>query len=245
MIVSKPLTVGEQRPISGRPAWTTGNQSVSLLIDDKRYAYSFNVATASKPNPVLEIRQQSAYQVDPIKLRVAGHEDFKVHRIELTANVPKSHELSIGNGQAQALTKNGTLGANGELKFFGKCLDDDGLWHWGDCSKYDGSFTMSVQVTRRYEMDPSGLNRPGYVIRAIMSSGLSPVDADDKVLFFNGPPRAGSKPDTCPCPYRLVINTEGQDEVVQSITMEPMSTGKETASLCIPMPPSKIPETDP
>ncbi len=148
--------------------------------------------------------QQTCYQVEPIKLRIVGHEHFKIHRLELSA------KLDVGHVN------------NGTLTCYGKCINGSGLWHWGDCAQYDGHFSIDVYVHGRYEHDPSGLQRNGYTIGRIEKGALRGVDADEKVLFFNGPPQRGAGPHCNNCPYRLVINTKGQNEIVQAISMEPI-----------------------
>jgi hypothetical protein len=166
------------------------------------------------------IRQQTAYQVDPVKIRVAGREDFKVHRLEVAATVPAYAKPVERRDPARG--EAGPVRANGTITFFGRCTSDEGLWHWGDCRSYAASFSLDVRVGRRYEYDPSGLHRPGYVIVGVKGGNLYDIDADGKVLFFNGPATTTEGPHCGDCPYRLVINAKSQKEVVQAITMEPV-----------------------
>jgi hypothetical protein len=48
------------------------------------------------------------------------------------------------------------------------------------------------------------------------------IDADEKFIFFNGPPTTTVGPHSVDCPYRLVINTKDENELVQAISMEPI-----------------------
>lgn len=168
------------------------------------------------------IAQQTAYQVDPIKIRVIGREDFKVHRLEVVAKVPVSYAKPFQKGDPVPKEAKERRPANGKLTCYGKCVDAAGLSHWGDCARYESSFSIDIWVAPRYECDPSGLDRPGYVIHAVKDSTPSSPDADGKVWFFNGPPRTTKGPHSADCPYRLVINTKDQNEVVQAISMEPI-----------------------
>lgn len=166
---------------------------------------AFGQAPDAQHEAVPTFSQQTCYHVDPIKVRIVGHEDFKIHRMELSAKVV------VGPAN------------NGTLTCYGKCTNGSGLWHWGDCAQYEGQFSIEVYVHARYEHDPSGLQRPGYAIGRREKGALRGVDADDKVLFFNGPPpNAVVGPHCDNCPYRLVINTKSQNELVQAISMEPI-----------------------
>lgn len=113
------------------------------------------------------IAQQTAYQVDPIKIRVVGREDFKVHRLEVVAKVPAFYAKPARKGDPVPKEAKASIEANGKIFFYGKCTNADGLWHWDDCAHYEDSFSMEIRVVRRFEYDPSGLNRPGYVIRGV------------------------------------------------------------------------------
>jgi hypothetical protein len=166
------------------------------------------------------IAQQSAYHVDPIKLRPIGRPDFQVHRIEVTAKVPGYFRKPPRKGDHDPDGK--AIDANGKMTFYGRCTKDEGLWHWGDCARYDGSFSIDIRVNRRFEQDPSGLNRPGYVIRAVRQGALHSIDEDGRFLFFNGPPTTTQGPHSADCPYRLVINAKEQNKLVQTISMEPL-----------------------
>lgn len=199
-----------------------GGDTITLIIDGEEYEYKFRVAGAEKEETLLPIRQQTAFQVDPIKIRVVGKEDFKVHRMEVVAKVPGEYALPFRKDDPVPPEPNGRREPNGKVTFFGKCTADEGLWHWGDCARYEDSFSMDVWIGRRYEEDTSGLNRPGYVIHAVQDGNLSSLDADGKVFFFNGPPRTTQGHHSTDCPYRLVINTKDQNEVVQAISMEPI-----------------------
>lgn len=170
----------------------------------------------------LMIAQQTAYQVDPIKVRLVGREEFKVHRLDVIATVPASYADAFRKGDPIPPEPKGARQPNGKLVCYGKCTDAAGLWHWGDCARHEPAFSVDVWVGRRYEYDPTGLDRPGYVIHAVRDGKLSSLDADGKVLFFNGPPRTGRGTRPADSPYRLVVNTKQQNELLQVLTMEPI-----------------------
>jgi hypothetical protein len=172
----------------------------------------------------LTIAQQTAYQVEPIKIRVVGKEDFRVHRLEVVAKVPSFFAQPFRKGDPIPKDTEVPIEANGKITYYGKCTNAEGLWHWDDCAHYEYSFSLDVRVHRRFEYDPSGLHRPGYVIAGLKAGALVSLDADGKVLFFNGPPTTTQGPHSTDCPYRLVINTKDQNEVVQAISMEPIYT---------------------
>jgi hypothetical protein len=171
----------------------------------------------------LTIEQQTVYQVDPIQIRVKGREAFKVHRIEVVAKVPHfADPFDNGAAAARETKEDLALQPNGKITFFGRCTNNDGRWHWGDCLEYEDSFTMDIRVAGRFETDRSGLGRHGYTIMGVTNGALYRLDADEKFFFFNGPPTTTVGPHSIDCPYRLVINTKHENELVQAISMEPI-----------------------
>jgi hypothetical protein len=48
------------------------------------------------------------------------------------------------------------------------------------------------------------------------------MDTERRVLFLNWPPTTVVGPHPRECPFRIVINNSGQDEVIQVLTLEPL-----------------------
>jgi hypothetical protein len=67
---------------------------------------------------MVRIEQQTAYQVDPIEIRLQGKEGFEIHRLELTATVP-AYSADAGRARDQSVGKQ-PIRPNGKLTLYGR-----------------------------------------------------------------------------------------------------------------------------
>lgn len=148
---------------------------------------------------VIPVRQQTAYQVHPIKLKVPDRKYFAVHRLEIA-------------GEFSGSTR------PGKITFFGRSPH---VSHWGDGVNEDGtahtpeSIEREVQISGRFEEDVLGFMRLGMLIHL-------PGLPHGWTLFLNGPPRHGTGilyPDS---PFRLSIFVDDGKRAIQVLTMEPI-----------------------